>query len=416
MDKVIDRLEIAKKRKKKYLSLFIGIFAVVAFLFSISGFFETSVNVSEIKISKAEISSITNTISAVGKLHPKYEEVISSPLETKISKVYLAEGAEVKKDDIIMDLDKESILVEIENEQNQLSLQKKIIDKLKLQLVKVENEMIMDSKIKSFQIKELQSEVEDAKRLLDVGGGTADDVRKYKNKLRVAELEKQQAIFNFKNTKASLKSSIEEAEITYQIQQNLVEGLQKKLKMTTVKAFRPGVVTFVNQEVGTKVTEGEVLVKLADLSDYTVTGSISDSYASELFVGMETVVTNNLQQFSGKVTSVNPSVQNNIINFQVSLDEPFHESFRPKLSVDVFLVTETREQVIRVANGQAFNGPKFLDVFVLKDETAAQRRRITVGLKNKEYVQILEGVSAGDHVIVSGMEDFENTETVKIKR
>jgi HlyD family secretion protein len=416
MDRIINPAG-ASKKKKLYLTLsLLTVLVVATGAYGLSTVLQSKVKLREIETATAEIGSIENTISALGEVQPEYEEVITSPITATIRQVYLNEGSKVEVGKSILRLNTDEMHLEYEKQKDQLELEKKGIEKLKLERDRIAYDLKVVQAVHAYRITELLDEIEYAEKLSQVGGGTADDVRKLQNQLKVARLEQQQALFNTKNEFATVQASIQEAEISEKIQESALAEFQRKLAMAEdVKAGREGVITLLNRDPGTQVTEGEVLIKFADLSSYKVTGTISDTYAPEVFLGMKAIVRANNQNLTGKVSSINPSIQNNVLTFQIALDAPSSQGLRPKLRVEVSLVTEKRDSIIRVANGPAFNGPKDLDVFVLSADNTARKRRIQVGFKNKHYVQILKGVTPGEQVVTAGLEGYTEMSHVVIQ-
>jgi HlyD family secretion protein len=83
--------------------------------------------------------------------------------------------------------------------------------------------------------------------------------------------------------------------------------------------------------------------------------------------------------------------------------------------VDLFLVTDAKPKAVRVANGPALKAGQSQDVFVLLNDGKAQRRRITTGLSNFDFMEIKEGLKTGETVIVSDLSAFKNVTEIKIK-
>ncbi|MFC0186296.1 hypothetical protein ACFFJX_29250 [Pseudarcicella hirudinis] len=117
----------------------------------------------------------------------------------------------------------------------------------------------------------------------------------------------------------------------------------------------------------------------------------------------------------GNLTSIQPSVQNNVLSFDVALDTKASHLLRPKLKVEVFLVTAAHTNVVRVANGQAFSGASVQDLFVLNKSGKAERRTVKIGLSNFDFVEITEGIKAGENVIISDMSNYKNITELEIK-
>ena len=205
-----------------------------------------------------------------------------------------------------------------------------------------------------------------------------------------------------------------ESEIAASIQENDLNELQRKLKLASVVATRSGVVTYVNKNIGANIKEGETLARIADLSSFKVTGSLSDNYLDQLHNGMPVIIRINDTQLHGTVSNVHPSVQNGIITFDIQLDERNNKQLRPNMKVDVFLVTSVHNKVLRVANGPAFKGASPQDIFVLNNGKA-ERRTVHTGLSNFDYVELLDIVKPGDVVITSDMSEYKNSKELTIK-
>jgi len=87
------------------------------------------------------------------------------------------------------------------------------------------------------------------------------------------------------------------------------------------------------------------------------------------------------------------------------LNERNHKLLRPNLKVEVFLVTATGSNVVRVANGPAFSGLGSQDIFVLSNGKA-ERRKVQIGMTNFDFVELKNNVKPGEVVITSDMSEF----------
>ncbi len=159
--------------------------------------------------------------------------------------------------------------------------------------------------------------------------------------------------------------------------------------------------------------EGEALARIADLSSFKVQGSISDAYLDQLRNGMTAIVRINETQVRGTVINVQPSVQNGVVLFNIQLNERNNQLLRPNLKVDVFLVTSSKNEVLRVANGPAFKGTATQDIFVLVNGKAI-RRSVNVGMTNFDYVELKNNVQPGEVIITSDMTQFKNAKEITI--
>ena len=84
------------------------------------------------------------------------------------------------------------------------------------------------------------------------------------------------------------------------------------------------------------------------------------------------------------------------------------------MKLDVYLVTASHGNVLRVANGPAFRGASSQDIFVLNNGKA-ERRNVHIGMTNFDYVEIKDNVKPGEVIITSDMSEYKNSKEVVIK-
>ena len=148
--------------------------------------------------------------------------------------------------------------------------------------------------------------------------------------------------------------------------------------MADIVADRKGVLTWVNDNIGSAVNEGEMLAKVADLGSFRIDGSCSDVYADQVKSGLPVIIKLNETILRGLITQVKPSVKNGIIEFIVQLDNAKNESLRPNMKVEVYIITNRSSKTLRVANGPTFNGKRKQFVYVVKNGIA-YRREVEIG-------------------------------------
>jgi HlyD family secretion protein len=414
MDTEITAEVVQQKRKKGIIYGLIAVAIIVVCILLIRAWLGSSVNASEISTAKVEIGNVENTLNATGEVLPEFEEVITSPINASIKNVVTDAGGKVKAGQSILTLDKSASENDYAKMKFQLETKKNEISKLKLDLEKSYYDIQSNNDIKQLRIGNLTDAVENAKRLYKAGGGTREDIEQAELNLKVAQLEKKQIENEIKSKQKTMQIEEKEAEIAAAIQQNDLNELQRKLNLANVVATRTGVVTYVNKNIGANIKEGETLARIADLSSFKVTGSLSDNYLDQLHSGMPVIVRFNDIELRGTVSNVYPSVQNGIIIFDVQLEERNNKQLRPNMKVDVYLVTAVHNKVLRVANGPAFKGASPQDIFVLSNGKA-EKRSVHTGLSNFDFVELKDGVKPGDMVITSDMTEFKNSKELTVK-
>ncbi len=414
MDKELSPEITKRSRTRRSVTIAVIGIVVVAGLVYFRSLLQTSVDADRIRVGKADVGPVENTLTATGEVIPAYEQIIASPIRASIRRILLTPGARVKPGQAILELDKSLSQIEFEKLQDQLELKQNGIEQLRMKLNKNLYDADISDQIKALNINKLRAEVDDAKRLLKVGGSTQEDVTRAENALKIALLEKKQLENELTYNRQSMGASLKESQLQAQIESTNLKVLDHKLKQADILADRAGVLTWVNDHVGSAVNEGEMLAKLADLGSFKIDGSASDVYADQLKTGLPVVVKINETNLRGIITQVKPSVQNNTVQFAIQLDDNRHASLRPNMKVEVFVVTNSNSRAIRVANGPVFKGKRRQSVFVLNGSGKAVRREVEIGLTSFDFVEIKSGLQAGEKIIITDTSEFEHLDELTI--
>jgi len=414
MDKFIEP-NILKRRKRKLLIKYIfSTLILLVIILILKSYFKESVDRDNISIDVAEYGSMTNTISTIGNLNPEFEEVVISPVNSTLKRVNFSEGIKVNDGDTIIILNTDELKNKILDEYNLIELEKNKINQLKLNLRKKSNDLRVQEIIKSLEIENLESNKVNAEKLYKIGGGTQNEVKKIENELKISLLEKDKLKKEIFISLSTQKSSLKEANISLKIHQQALNNLIEKLNKSFVRAPRKGVITYVFNNIGDKVSQGDIILRIADLSSYMVRATISDSYAEKILLGQEIFIQIGEQKYYGKISSINPEIKDNEISFNIKLDKTYEKIYKPKMQVDVYIVTNRKEHSLRVHNGTSFVGSKSNELYIMDGENIAKKTKVEIGLSNNEYVEIKKGVKPGDKVIISGLETIRRTDEIKI--
>jgi HlyD family secretion protein len=415
MDKQISRKVVLRRKRKKTVIVSLAMAGLLVSIWAFRSYVKPTVSKSGLITAVVETGDMENTLNASGEVLPEFEEILTSPISASIQNVIMDAGKKVTPGQSVLSLDKSAAQTDFERQKFQLESKQSEISKLKLDLGKSFFDVRSNDDIKQLRISNLADAVENAKKLYQAGGGTRESIEQAELNLKVAQLEKKQLENEISNKQKTMQIEIREAELAAEIQKNNLAELQRKLNLANIVATRPGVVTWVNKNIGATVREGEALARIADLGSFKITGSISDNNLDQLHNGMPVIIRiNETTKLKGEIVNIQPSVQNNIIKFDVKLDDVHNQLLRPNMKVDVFPITERHEKVLRIANGPAFKGAGAQDVFVLR-KGLAEKVRVRTGLTNFDYVEIADGLKAGDVVILSNMNDFKNTSEVIVK-
>ncbi|UOQ72780.1 efflux RND transporter periplasmic adaptor subunit [Hymenobacter cellulosilyticus] len=414
MDRAISPATHTRRRRRQWLIGTAALLLVVAGLLAFRSVLQPSIRRDQILTTKVEIGDVEASLTAAGVIIPGREAVITSPIQSTIRRVALQVGEKVQPGQTILELDKElttTALAKLQDEQQQ---NRNKDGQLQLTLEKALNDLESQEKVQQVKVRSLQSTLRDEQYLLKIGGGTAESVRQAELNLKVAQLELQRLGEQIRNQRAANAADKRELGFTMQIQDRSITELAGKLAQANISSQQPGVLTWVNEDIGTTVNQGDALARVADLSRFRVRASISDTYADALHLGDAVVVRVNDTDLRGTVTTVSPAVDKGVVTFYAKLTDDHHPALRANLRADVFVVTKAQHKVVRVKNGPFYQGGKEQAVFVLRDGKAEQRT-VRFGDSNFDYVQIISGLQPGDEIVLSELKEYKDTPSLTIK-
>lgn len=414
MDKEINRGTIKGRQRKRILYVITGLLFLVGIVWVLRQVLAPTIKRSDLIVGEVRAGEMENTVSANGVVEPSSEIVLVSPLSAKIRKVVVENGTAVKKEDAILILDTEYSELEYQRLKDELKLKDNNVVRLKLELEKNIRDIELDDQVKDLQVKNLEAQVSDARRLQSIGGMTLEEVAKARQNLAIALLEKKKLENELKYRKESIASSVLNEQIQSSIQKKRLDELAKKLKNATVKAEVEGVITWLDNRIGTQVQEGDPLVRLANVSSYSIMASVSDMHAYKISIGQPVQVELNNAIEMGEIEQILPAVENNTIQFRIKLQKADSQRLRPKMKVAVRIIIDTRKRSIFIPNGPGILGGKSQKIFVLTGGRAVAKT-VELGFRTSDKVEVVSGLEAGEKVILSDMSVYEGKSELKVK-
>ena len=414
MDRELSNAQIRKDQIKKIVRGAVILLTFAASVFLIRGLLRSSIKSSQILVATAEVGDIEGSLTASGIVVPEFEQLITSPIESKIEQVFYRSGETVHRDSSILELNKDAILNTMEQQKDELALKVNRKKQLKLKIERSLIDLNAQYDISKLNIQYLESKVDVQKHMNEIGVGIQEELNQAVLNLEIARRELDQLEQRINNEKKSLDADLTELELEIRIEEKTINNLARQLALADVKSNKPGVVTWVNDDIGSTVHTGDIIARVADLRTFKVEGKISDIHASKIMIGNPVRVRIGELKLKGIISGIQPTIQNGIITFSVRLEDKTNRELRSNLRVDIFVITSFKNDVVRVKNGPFVNGSGEQDIFILDGKTAV-RRRALIGDSNFDWVEIKEGVQPGDNVIISDMERYIHRATITIK-
>ncbi len=358
----------------------------------------------EVQVSKVEKRTITKIVTSVGKIQPETEVKVFS--ETSGELIML----DVKEGDIVQG---GSILAKIKPD-------------------------IIQSQLEGAEagVKASNSDIEVAKATMNRTKTELDRVKKLHEKKYVSDQDLLLAQTAYEQAKSNHDASISRMEQT----KASVRQIQYSAVRTTIYSPINGVVTKLNAKKGEKVLgqaqfTGTELMRVSDLSimnaevdvdeNDIVNVKIGDTSLVEVDAFPDEVFKGVVVEIANAAKSSELSSQDQVVNFKIKIRLiNLNSKFRPGMSCNVQIITETHPNVISVPlmavasrkeeekasnmkddsnleeaekTNKKKSRPKTY-VFVKKGDIVSMKQ-VETGLNSQDYIEIKSGVNEGEEII-----------------
>lgn len=415
MDREIPKEVRKKERNKKiirYSSIGVAGIIVICVLISV---LRTGVEKKELVLSTVDKGVVEVSVSASGRVVPAFEEIINSPINSRILEIYKKGGDSVDVGTPILKLDLQSTETQYQKLLDEEKMRQYKLDQLRVNSQTKLSDMAMQIKVSAMKLSRMKVELRNEHYLDSLGAGTTDKVRQAELSYNVAQLEYEQLRQQYKNEQEVAAAELKVQELDFNIFRKSLAEMKRTFEDAQIRSPRKAILTYINNQIGAQILQGEQVAVISDLSHFKVEGEIADTYGDRVSAGGKAVVKIGSDKLEGIVSSVTPLSKNGVISFTVQLTEDNHRRLRSGLKTDVYVMNAVKEDVMRISNGSYYVGRGEYELFVCTSEKEMVKRKVQLGDSNFEYVEVTGGLQPGDKVVVNDMSAYKNKNKLKIK-
>lgn len=423
---------VTKSKKKKYYIW--GAIALIIILLIVAVSQKKGTGETKVTTELAKSRTIVESVSANGKIQPEVDVKISPYISGEVVELYVKEGEEVTKGQLLAKIDPEIYISNFERTEASLQMQKANLANARAreaqaqaQFVKAEEDFKRNQKLFTQQVIS-QSDFDGATSSFAVA----------KEEVTAAQENVKAAEFSVSSTEASLREA------------------KENLTRTSIYAPNEGTVSRLSIEKGERVTgasqfsSGTEIMRIANLERMVVNVEVNEndivrvSMYDTCIIEVDAYLTH---KFKGIVTEIATSANvvgvsaDQVTNFEVKiliLEESYQElvkdddliqsPFRPGMSATVDIQTETANNIITIPiqavttrsdtagneemdkeegeeseeNDKMENtdDEELLEYVFLYKEGKAVMQEVKTGVQDNMFIQILEGIEVDQEVIV----------------
>jgi len=417
----IVREDFAEKRRKKRLILASsGIVVALLITLGLSRLKPAAPTVEKgaVWMDTVKRGPMNREVRGPGSLVPEAEGIrqISAATDARIERLVLQPGSQVEPNSILIEMSNPELSRDTLDAEWQLKAGQAELANTRVRLQKE----LMDQQASAATVR---SDFHQAQLTAQTNEGLFKEGLVADLTLKLSEVRADELKTRNEIEQKRLAVYEESAKAQMQVQEAKVEQLRalwqlkkQQLDAMQVRAGISGVLQEVPLQVGQRVVPGTSLAKVVQPNKLKAQLKIAETQAKDVVIGQVAQVDTRNGVVKGKVSRVDPSVQNGTVTVDVALEGDLPKGARPDLSVDGTIELDRLSDVVYVGRPAFGQDQNSISLFrVNGDGDEADRVKVKLGKSSVNAVQILEGLKPGDRVILSDMSAWDAYDRVRLK-
>jgi len=412
MDTVVPR-----RRGKRAAIIAASIVATAAVAYALWSWMPRGLQIdgADLRIGQASRGVFVDEIIVRANAEPLNSVILDAVESGRVEEVFAADGALVKKG---------QLLFRISNPQRNLEL-----------LARQYEHSVSIFNLSNLRVSQ-QASVSDHQRRLDDLQFALDQARK--QHARNARLSTQGFISSVALEESEDKLAQQERALKQEQQANVAEtrvregaeqqlessiqGLNSGLKLVSatvdalaVRAPAEGRLTNFRLQIGESIATGKNIGRIDDPARFKLTANVDEYYLNRMAVGRHGNVQQDGRSYAADISTIYPQIKDGRFTVEMVFIKGQPPVLNPGQSLDARITLGEPASALLLPNGAFINDSGGAWVYVLDASGhSAQRRAVRTGRRNNSQIEVLEGLSAGDKVILSSYAAYGNSPRLQI--
>jgi HlyD family secretion protein len=373
-----------------------------------------------VEAATVEIKALERTVAAEAILFPLQQSAIVPKVTSPVKKFYVKRGSRVHKGQLLAILENRDLAAAAQENkgaynQAQAAYETTTAASLPEEIQKAQ----LDVQVAKEALDAAQKVFENRQNLFQEGALPRRDLDQASVNLVQARSQHEIAQKHLNSLLAvGKKQELKSAAGQLESAQGKYLGAQAQLSYSEIRSPIDGAVTDRPLYAGEMPASGAPLITVMDLSQVIARMHISQGEAALIKVGDNaTITSSNEKLVTGYVTVVSPALDPNSTTVEIWIQAKNPgQRLRPGSSVNVSIVAQTvpdalvvpAAAILTAADGSA-------SVMLVGNDNRAHQKTVRIGIKQGDYVQIVEGVTAGEKVVTTGAYGLPDNVKVNIE-
>jgi HlyD family secretion protein len=411
-DRIIESTSVWRRHRTSAIVLLLAAGGLAALLLSLQKFSGAGISVSRERLSTATVErgsfvrdvAVDGQVVAAGSptLYANVAGTVTLKVHAGDTVTKGQELATIDSPDLTAKLSQEDATLQglnIEWRRSRLDAEHKI-----LQLRDAFEQAQVDQKT-------AQRELDRSRKAYELGAYSELQALKAEDSLEKAKFAFAQSKMTYESQPEQNRFDIDSKKALLDRQQFMVTDLKRQVDGLRVRSPVDGQIGQVQIPDRASVAKDAPLLTVVDLSALEVEIKIAESFARDLKPGMAADLEGDGRQWRGTVSGVSPEVVNGQVTTRLRFGDDKPAGLRQNQRLSVRILIDRRDNVLMVDRGSFMDQDGGGFVYLVHDNVA-ERHPVRLGAASIAKVEILEGLSEGDRIVISGTDAFNNAERV----
>jgi len=371
------------------------------------------VNGDTLSVGNVTRGEFNDYIRVTGQVQPMTTIQIS-PLEGGVvQEIVTEEGSKVKKGDVILVLSNESLDLQILNSEAELAEKENLLRNTMISMEQQKLSVYQEMLQLRVEVRRSKRAYESAKELYaekliskEEWLKAEEDFMLASDRLKLVETRAQQD---------SLYRTVEIDQMTESLNNMRLnmQMIRKRKDNLTIKAPIDGELGLLDVVLGQSIVAGTKVGQINNLDSYKIEAQVDEHYIDRVTAGLHAEFERQDEQYSTIIRKVYPEVRDGKFktDFKFSGEQP--ANIRTGQTYYLNLQLGQPEEAVLIPRGTFYQKTGGRWIYVISDDgTKATKREIRIGRQNPQYYEVLDGLEAGEKVIVSGYDNFGDNEVL----
>ncbi len=416
MDKIIENK--GKRRRKIIWISVIGVIFILVFYKIVFGDRSSKLNVDADKITIREVinDKYQDYISVNGTVEPIKTIYLDAVEGGRVEEIYIEEGSMVKKGDVILRLSNTNLLLEISG--NEANVERAIND-LKSARINLENQKISSENTilqLTFMLKKLERNFISNDELYKDKHISKDEYEYSKEQLELTQEQLNLQKQKYLQDSLYMITNIVSSQASIDRMQSNLSLVRQRLENLKIKAPVDGELALLNPEIGEVINYGSRIGTINILDSYKMRVEIDEHYIARISKGLKGEFEFAGGTYNLVISKVYPEVRNGSFAVDMLFTGKVPSQIRIGQTARIRLELGESQDALLLPKGGFYQSTGGQWVYVVNEATGvAVKRNIRIGRQNPKYYEVLEGLEAGEKVIVSNYDNFGNIDKLILK-